>query len=135
MKLRLTLLKILTWGTATPEEDARGLYVGYKPAGTLGRKGGFPKQLDHYNILVHDTENHQHPEILRPYLEETYEVMHFIRTSILVKLLKLTAMILELPEEVVLNTHAPGGSKTEYIRYVSKDSNFPCYFGKPLTDF
>lgn len=45
--------------------------------------------------------------------------MHFIRTNILAKLLKLMAMILEVPEEVVLATHAPGGSKTEYIRYVS----------------
>ncbi|KAH6957895.1 gibberellin 2-oxidase [Ilyonectria sp. MPI-CAGE-AT-0026] len=102
----------------TPEEDARGLYVGFKPAGPLGHKGGFPKQLDHYNILVHDPKNRPHPELLRPYMPETNEVMHFIRTNILIKLLKLVAMILEVPEEAVLSTHAPGGSKTEYIRYM-----------------
>ncbi|KPM41807.1 hypothetical protein AK830_g4736 [Neonectria ditissima] len=102
----------------TPEEDARGLYVGFKPSGPLGHKGGFPKQLDHYNILVHDPKNRPHPELLRPYMQETNEVMHFIRTNILIKLLKLVAMILEVPEEVVLATHAPGGSKTEYIRYM-----------------
>lgn len=51
-------------------------------------------------------------------MPETNEVMHFIRTNILIKLLKLVAMILEVPEEAVLSTHAPGGSKTEYIRYV-----------------
>ncbi|KAH7166401.1 gibberellin 2-oxidase [Dactylonectria macrodidyma] len=102
----------------TPEEDARGLYVGFKPAGPLGHKGGFPKQLDHYNILVHDPKNRPHPELLRPYLPETNEVMHFIRTNILIKLLRLVAMILEVPEETVVSTHAPGGSKTEYIRYM-----------------
>ena len=79
----------------------------------------FPKQLDHFNLLVHDNkEGRQHPEIFRPYMPETYEVMHFIRNNILAKLLRLVAMILEVPEEAVLSTHAPGGSKTEYIRYV-----------------
>lgn len=52
-------------------------------------------------------------------MPETYEIMHFIRNNILKKLLTLVAMILEVPEEVVLSTHASGGSKTEYIRYVS----------------
>jgi len=118
-RLRFHGRQTLTRAIVTPEEDARGLYVGYKPAGPLGHKGGFPKQLDHYNILVHDPKNRDHPEILRPFLPETYEVMHFIRNNILIKLLKLVAMILEVPEEAVLSTHAPGGSKTEYIRYVS----------------
>ena len=52
-------------------------------------------------------------------MEETYEVMSYIRTNILVKLLKIVADILQVPEEAVLSTHAPGGSKTEYLRYVS----------------
>lgn len=52
-------------------------------------------------------------------MDETYEVMSYIRTNILVKLLKLVSMVLEVPEEKVLSTHAPGGSKTEYLRYVS----------------
>ncbi|KAJ0353787.1 hypothetical protein COL154_002868 [Colletotrichum chrysophilum] len=103
----------------TPEEDARGLYAGYKPAGPLGHKGGFPKALDHYNMLVHDPKNRDHPEIIRPFMEETYEVMSYIRTNILVKLLRIVADILQVPEEAVLSTHAPGGSKTEYLRYVS----------------
>lgn len=103
----------------TSEEDARGLYVGYKPAGPLGHKGGFPKQLDHYNILVHDPKNRRHPEVIMPHMQEINDVMAFIRNNILVKLLKLVAMILEVPEDVVLATHAAGGSKTEYIRYVS----------------
>ena len=66
-------------------------------------------------------------------MPETYEVMHFIRNNILKKLLRLVAMILEVPEEAVLSTHAPGGSKTEYIRYVSFES--PGHPGPDLTDF
>ncbi|KAI0111064.1 hypothetical protein GGR51DRAFT_508743 [Nemania sp. FL0031] len=55
---------------------------------------------------------------MRPYLKETQEVMSFIRNHILKKLLTLMAMVLEVPDEVVQATHAPGGSKTEYIRYM-----------------
>ena len=114
----LRLLHLLTILSVTPAEDARGLYVGFKPAGPLGHKGGFPKQLDHYNILVHDPKNRPHPEILRPHMKEINDVMSYIRKEILRKLLILMAMILEVPEETVLATHAPGGSKTEYIRYM-----------------
>lgn len=70
-------------------------------------------------MLVHDPKNRDHPEIIRPFMEETYEVMSYIRTNILVKLLRIVADILQVPEEAVLSTHAPGGSKTEYLRYVS----------------
>lgn len=68
---------------------------------------------------MHDPKSRDHPEISRPFLPETNELMQFIRSNILAKLLSLTAMILEVPDEAVLSTHAPGGSKTEYIRYVS----------------
>ncbi|KAI9925406.1 hypothetical protein MW887_005787 [Aspergillus wentii] len=103
---------------ATPEEDARGRYVGFKPSGERGIKGGFHKSLDHYNILVHDPENHKHPAVLEPYMEEVEYVMHFIRNNILRKLLVLVAMILEVPEERVIETHALGKDSTEYLRYM-----------------
>ncbi|PLB53903.1 Clavaminate synthase-like protein [Aspergillus steynii IBT 23096] len=103
---------------ATPEEDARGRYVGFKPSGELGIKGGFHKSLDHYNILVHDPENHPHPPILEEYKDEANYVMHFIRNNILRKLLVLMSMILEVPEERVLETHSLGKESTEYLRYM-----------------
>ncbi|KAH8678951.1 hypothetical protein BGZ60DRAFT_555597 [Tricladium varicosporioides] len=103
---------------ATPEEDAKGRYVGFKPAGQLGIKGGFHKTLDHYNILTYDPENHKHPEILRPHMGEVHELIAFIRTNILRKLLALMAMILEVPEEKMAATHAFGVESTEYLRYM-----------------
>lgn len=75
-------------------------------------------QLDHYNILVHDPDNHRHPEILEPHMDEVNQTMHIIRDNVLKKLLVLVAMILEVPEEVVLRTHAFGKESTEYLRYV-----------------
>lgn len=103
---------------ATPEEDAKGRYVGFKPAGQLGTKGGFHKTLDHYNILTYDPENHQHPAILRPHMGEINELISFIRSNILRKLLVLVSMILEVPEETVAATHAFGKESTEYLRYM-----------------
>jgi isopenicillin N synthase-like dioxygenase len=103
---------------ATPEEDARGRYVGFKPAGVLGTKGGFHKTLDHYNILTYDPENHQHPAILRPHMNEVNELISIIRAKVLRKLLVLVSMILEVPEEQVAATHAFGKESTEYLRYM-----------------
>lgn len=36
------LIKI---SAATPEEDAKGIYVGFKPSGELGLKGGFHTEV------------------------------------------------------------------------------------------
>ncbi|OJD32510.1 clavaminate synthase-like protein [Diplodia corticola] len=103
---------------ASPEEDASGLYVGFKPSGERGIKGGFHKTLDHYNVLVHDPQNHKHPDILEPHMDEVNQTMHIIRNNVLKKLLVLVAMILEVPEEAVLRTHAFGKDSTEYLRYM-----------------
>lgn len=111
---------------ATPEEDAKGRYVGFKPAGVLGSKGGFHKTLDHYNILTWDPEHHKHPTILEHHLEEARETISIIRAQLLQKLLHLVAIILEMPQERVLETHAFGVQSTEYLRYVSRIlSDFP----------
>lgn len=104
---------------ATPEEDAKGRYVGFKPAGELGSKGGFHKELDHYNILTWDPEEHKHPPVLTDHFEEARKTIAIIREKLLVKLLRLVAMVLEVPEEAVLKTHAFGVESTEYLRYVS----------------
>ncbi|KAL1616934.1 hypothetical protein SLS54_008139 [Diplodia seriata] len=113
---------------ASPEEDASGLYVGFKPSGERGIKGGFHKtantgltpfpKLDHYNVLVHDPNNHKHPDILEPHMDQVRETMHIIRNNVLKKLLVLVAMILEVPEETILRSHAFGKESTEYLRYM-----------------
>ncbi|KAL4965119.1 uncharacterized protein BDV14DRAFT_200107 [Aspergillus stella-maris] len=103
---------------ATPEEDVQGIYVGFKPSGELGIKGGFHKEIDHYNILLHDL-NRPHPQLLRPFMNEAKRVIEILHDDIHRKLLILVAMILEVPEEVILDMHRPGGSTTNYYRYMS----------------
>ena len=125
---------MLTSTVATPEEDARGIYRGFKPQGALGRKGGFPNELDHYNILTIEPEHSQHPEVLRPHMQEIRNVMHRIRTELLSKILTLTAMILEVPEEAMMATHALEGCKTEYLRYVRPLRNNSLFCRHFVTD-
>lgn len=93
--------------------------MGFKPSGERGKLSGFHETIDHYNILVHDEKKRAHPRILGPYLDEAHHVMDIIRNNVLKKILSLVAMILEVPEEIILETHALGDQKsTEYYRYV-----------------
>ncbi|KAF5523359.1 hypothetical protein CGCA056_v004159 [Colletotrichum aenigma] len=103
----------------TPEEDQKGIYVGFKPSGELGTKVGFHKEVDHYNMLLHDFETRPHPQIISPFKEEMRHLMQTLNDDIHRKLLILVAMVLEVPEQLVLDMHRPGGSTTNYFRYMS----------------
>ncbi|KAF4813097.1 Gibberellin 20 oxidase 5 [Colletotrichum siamense] len=103
----------------TPEEDQKGIYVGFKPSGELGTKGGFHKEVDHYNMLLHDFETRPHPQIISPFKEEIRHLMQTLNDDIHRKLLILVAMVLQVPEQLVLDMHRPGGSTTNYFRYMS----------------
>jgi hypothetical protein len=50
---------------------------------------------------------------------EVEKVIEIIHDDIHRKLLVLVAAILEVPEEAILDLHRPGGSTTNYYRYVS----------------
>ncbi|KAI8273997.1 hypothetical protein K4K60_010198 [Colletotrichum sp. SAR11_57] len=80
----------------TPEEDQKGIYVGFKPSGELGTKGGFHKEVDHYNMLLHDFETRPHPQIISPFKEEIRHLMQTLNDDIHRKLLILVAMVLEM---------------------------------------
>lgn len=104
---------------AKPEQDARACYVGFKHSGAQRSKVGFHQTLDHYNILAYDPDNHEHPAILRPHLDQINEIMNHLRHKILRKLLILVSIILEVPEERILATHASGAdTSSEYLRYL-----------------
>lgn len=52
-------------------------------------------------------------------MDEVKKVIDILHNDIHRKLLILVAAVLEVPEEVVLDLHRPGGSTTNYYRYVS----------------
>ncbi|KAJ9151371.1 Clavaminate synthase-like protein [Pleurostoma richardsiae] len=100
----------------TKEEDEQGIYVGFKAAGGLG----FHKEIDFYNMLLTDpVKGRKHPPHLQPYMEETRQVMLHVRDVVQRKLFVLLAMCLEIPEDEMFASHAPGKSSSEYYRYMS----------------
>lgn len=102
---------------ATPEQDARGRYAGFKPSGVLGSKEGFHKTVDHYDIPTWNPENRVHPPLLQPHMDQVTELMRLMRHEVLQKLLVLVSMVLEVPEDQILSTHATADT-TEYLRYL-----------------
>lgn len=70
-------------------------------------------------MLLHDFETRPHPQIISPFKEEMRHLMQTLNDDIHRKLLILVAMVLEVPEQLVLDMHRPGGSTTNYFRYVS----------------
>ncbi|KAF9874279.1 hypothetical protein CkaCkLH20_08262 [Colletotrichum karsti] len=101
-----------------PHEDARGRYVGFKPAGGSSSKACSHKTLDHYNVPAWDLEIRKHPPLLQPYLNQVSTFMELIRQKVLSKLLTLVSLVLEVPEERIISTHAPELETTDYLRYV-----------------
>lgn len=78
------------------------------------------KKIDFYNMLLTDPKrDRNHPPHLQSYMEDTRQVMFHVRDVIQRKMLVLLAMCLEIPEDQMLATHAPGKSSSEYYRYVS----------------
>ncbi|KAF6816909.1 2og-fe oxygenase [Colletotrichum plurivorum] len=102
---------------ATPEQDARGQYAGFKPSGVLSSRAGFHKTLDHYDIPAYNPANRVHPPLLQPHMDRVTELMRIMRHNVLQKLLVLVSMVLEVPEDRILSTHATTDT-TEYLRYL-----------------
>ncbi|KAH0442459.1 hypothetical protein CcaCcLH18_01501 [Colletotrichum camelliae] len=111
----------------SPQDEAQGRYAGFKPSCGLSTREGFHKTVDHYNISAWDPENRSHPSILQSRMIQVSELVDLVRRRVLEKLLHLVALILEVPEETVLSTHALSNETTDYLRYI-------VYNPRPATD-
>ncbi|KZL74815.1 clavaminate synthase-like protein [Colletotrichum tofieldiae] len=102
-----------------PEDNARDHFVGFKPTGSQKHKKGFHKTLDHYTIPANNPSSYRHPSILCPHMAQTNELIHHFRHQLLPKLLHLVAIILEVPKEDIVSTHASSKETcSEYLRYL-----------------
>jgi hypothetical protein len=84
-------------------------------------------------MLLHDLSSRPIPPLLVPYMEETKKVINILHNEIHRRLLVLFAMVLEVPEEAILDMHRPGGSTTNYYRYVSRVNLSVPFFMHSLT--
>ncbi|KXH27601.1 hypothetical protein CSAL01_00768 [Colletotrichum salicis] len=104
----------------TPEQEKKGLNIGFKPSGSQKHKEGFHKTVDHYNFLAtNDTHDYEHPRLLHSHLAQVETLKSHFRQDLMPKLLALVALVLEIPEEHLLSTHASvTQSCSEYLRYL-----------------
>lgn len=111
----------------SPQEEAQGRYAGFKPSCGLSTKEGFHKTVDHYNISAWDPASRAHPPLLQSRMIQVSELVDLVRRQVLEKLLLLVALILEVPEESIVSTHALSNETTDYLRYI-------VYNPRPATD-
>ncbi|KAJ7046188.1 hypothetical protein C8F04DRAFT_939332 [Mycena alexandri] len=99
------------------ESDA--VYEGYKPRQTWKIEDGVKDQIEHYNINRH-VRKRQHPEVLRPFLQEIEAFAHHNHFNVLYPILRLLALGLELPEETLVDQHkfeADGETSVRFMKY------------------
>lgn len=65
-----------------------------------------------------------HPPIMQAYLNELGQVIDCLHNEVHRKLLVLVAMVLEIPEDVILDMHRNEKSTTNYYRYVCPPNPF-----------
>ncbi|KAJ5946136.1 hypothetical protein N7454_002975 [Penicillium verhagenii] len=112
---------------ALPEEERlkyrapleEGSYNGYRPLGAVDIKPGVKDALEFYSIFkcIPETERTQ-PEIIRQYWEDIETFSRHVHENISFKLLRLLAIMLELPEEHFLQYHRYEDVCDSSIRYM-----------------
>ncbi|KAK1705468.1 uncharacterized protein BDZ83DRAFT_771072 [Colletotrichum acutatum] len=102
----------------TPEQEKKGLNIGFKPSGSQKHKQGFHKTLDHYNFpATTNSCDDEHPRLLHSHLAQVDELVNHFRQKLVPKILALVAIVLEVPEEHLHSTHASGTQPcSEYLR-------------------
>ncbi|KAK0438211.1 Clavaminate synthase-like protein [Armillaria borealis] len=90
--------------TAVSDEEKQRIVPGYKLRQYWHIDNGVKDQIEHYNIH-RDVTVRQHPEGLRPYLEEIEAFMRHNHFNVLHPILRLLALGLGLPENTLVDIH------------------------------
>ncbi|KAF8183042.1 hypothetical protein K438DRAFT_2020749 [Mycena galopus ATCC 62051] len=94
-----------------------GSYQGYKPRQYWHIDNGVHDQLEHYSIH-RDVTIRQHPEALRPFLSDIEAFARHTHLNILYPILRLLALGLELPENVLVDLHGFSSVSETYVRFM-----------------
>ncbi|KAJ7933067.1 Clavaminate synthase-like protein [Mycena leptocephala] len=101
------------------------VYEGYKPRQTWKIQDGVQDQIEHYNIN-RNVRKREHPQALRPYLDEIQAFAHHNHFNILHPILRLLALGLELPEDTLVNQHqfdAVGETSARFMKYFPRSED------------
>ncbi|KAF7591708.1 hypothetical protein BBP40_001221 [Aspergillus hancockii] len=83
-----------------------GIYNGYRPLGSIEILPGLRDNIEFYNIMKFLPQyDRRHPDVVRRYWDEIEKFHRHCHEHIAYKLFRLLAIILELPEEQLVDGH------------------------------
>ncbi|KAJ7898385.1 hypothetical protein B0H13DRAFT_2032141 [Mycena leptocephala] len=103
-----------------------GSFQGYKPRQFWHIDDGVHDQLDQYAVN-RDVTKRQHPEALRPLLDEIAAFARHTHFNVLHQILRILAIGLELPEDALINLHGFSSVGESYVRMMK-------YYPRSQTD-
>ncbi|KAE8154398.1 hypothetical protein BDV25DRAFT_135834 [Aspergillus avenaceus] len=96
-----------------------GNYNGYRPLGAIEILPGLRDNIELYNVFKFIPRyERSHPDVIRRHYAEIEHFHRFIYSSIVTKLFKLIALILELPEDYLVDGHPYDGPSDCHLRYM-----------------
>ncbi|KAF3769146.1 Clavaminate synthase-like protein [Cryphonectria parasitica EP155] len=110
------------------DEDALvgGNYNGYRPAGTRILGNGIKDNIQVYNIPKFDGyHQRQQPPVLEDNIKEIERFSRKCHDEVVVKLLKLFALLLELPEDQLVKDHQYDLQGEDHLRYMHYAARSP----------
>lgn len=97
-----------------------GIYNGYRPLGSIEVLPGLYDNIEFYNIMKFLPQyEREHPEIFLQHWEEIERFHRHVHEQIANKLLRLVAIVLELPEDQISNGHLYESNCDSGLRYMN----------------
>jgi hypothetical protein len=96
-----------------------GNYNGYRPAGLRNLGSGIVDNIQTYNIPKFDGHHSRiHPPVLQDHLDEIETFSRKCHSEVVVKLLRLFALLLEIDEDYFVKDHAYDDFGEDHLRYM-----------------
>jgi isopenicillin N synthase-like dioxygenase len=120
-----------------------GHYNGYRPIGLIEQFPGLRDNFEMYNIFkLLPQFQRSHPAVVSTNLVEIEKFQRHIVENIIRKILTLIAIVLEVPEEILLNGHRYNDDSDCHLRYMiyrartaEENAKFSNTYAKGHTDF
>lgn len=120
-----------------------GNYNGYRPKGTIELFPGLRDNVEMYNVFKQlPALQRSHPDIIHQHHDEIEHFQRHIAQDIVPKLLTLIAIILELPEDTLVNGHKYDDISECHLRYIiyrarsaEENARFQNLYSRGHTDF
>ena len=104
-----------------------GIYSGYRPRGMIELKPGLRDSIEMYNVFKFVPQyERSHPSVIQDHYAEIEQFHRHVHEQIVYKLLRLIAIVLELPaEDALIDGHSYEGNSDCHLRYMMSRARSP----------